>query len=321
MLNQLKAKVMNKCLYCYQHLEGKGDFHKKCAKAFFETPEPPLIKYALDEMAELAKNIVERRVTVPGVQPKLSMSLVRESTRNPKSRLTIVGALGGDYIFKPPSDRFPEMPENEHLTMRIAQAFGIPVAPSSLIRLASGELSYITRRIDLSKTGEKIHMLDMFQITEAFDKYTGSMEKIGKALHSYSSNTLLDKTYFFDLALFSYLTGNNDMHLKNFSMIENAVGWGLAPAYDLLNVSIVLPEDTEELALTLAGKKKKLQLVHFQQLGEVLGLNPKQIKGTFNRMLKNKPKAFSWIDQSFLSEEMKAAYKDVLSERYGKLGI
>ncbi len=272
-------------------------------------------------MDELAKNIIERSVAVPGVQPKLSMSLVKKAKDNSETRLTVVGALGGHYIFKPPTDRFPEMPENEHLTMRIAKDFGIRAVPSSLIRLVSGELSYITKRVDRSETGEKIHMLDMFQITEAFDKYKGSMEKIGKALDRYSSNTLLDKTFYFDLALFCFLTGNSDMHLKNFSMTEGPSGWVLAPAYDLLNVSILFPEDTEELAVTLIGKRKKLKRAHFEQLGETLGLTPKQIKGAFNRILKNKQGAFDWINRSFLSNDMKAAYKEVLTQRYKQLGL
>jgi len=311
----------NKCLYCYGSIESEKDFHEKCSLAFFGTPTPPEIEYSLDQMDELAKNVVERSVAVPGVQPKLSMSLIKESANQGNARLTIVGALGGNYIFKPPSNRFADMPENEHLTMRIAETFGIPVVPSSLIRLASGEICYITKRIDRTGNGEKIHMLDMFQITEAFDKYKSSMERVGKALDAYSSNTLLDKTYFFDLTLFSFLTGNNDMHLKNFSMIENPSGWGLAPAYDLLNVAVVFPEDKEELALTLAGKKKKLKREHFVQLGEGIGLTSKQINSGFNRLQKNKPKAFSWIDQSFLSQDMKTAYKEVLSERYGRLEV
>lgn len=309
----------NKCLYCYSSIEGDNDFHEKCSLKFFGTPTPPQIEYSLDQMDELAKKVVERSVAVPGVQPKLSMSLVTKSTNQADVRLTIVGALGGNFIFKPPSDRFPEMPENEHLTMRIAESFGIPVVPSSLIRLASGELCYITKRIDRTDNGEKIHMLDMFQITEAFDKYKSSMERVGKALGTYSSNTLLDKTYFFDLALFSFLTGNNDMHLKNFSMMENPSGWGLAPAYDLLNVAIVFPEDKEELALTLSGKKKKLKREHFVQLGEELELTPKQINGSFNRMLKNQSKAVNWIDQSFLSKEMKTAYEEILEARCERL--
>lgn len=271
-------------------------------------------------MDVLAKNVVERSVAVPGVQPKLSLSLVKKTKENSDTRLTVVGALGGDYILKPPSHRFPEMPENEHVTMRIAEAFGIRVVPSSLIRLLSGELSYITKRVDRLDTGEKIHMMDMFQITEAFDKYKGSMEKVGKALDTYSSNTLLDKIFYLDLVLFSFLTGNNDMHLKNFSMIESHSGWALSPAYDLLNVKIVFPEDTEELALTLAGKKNKLKGAHFEQLGEGLGLTPKQIKAAFNRMAKNKSRAFDWIDRSFLSNDRKVSYKKVIEERYKQLG-
>lgn len=307
----------HRCLYCYEHVEDEQDFHEKCSIEFFGTSAPPKIEYSLDQMDELAKNVVERSIAVPGVQPKLSLSLVTKE--NSGTRLTVVGALGGQFIFKPPSGNFPEMPENEHLTMRMGEALGIRVVQSSLIRLLSGELSYITKRVDRTETGEKIHMIDMFQITEGFDKYKGSMEKIGKALDSYSSNTLLDKTFFFDLALFSFLTGNNDMHLKNFSMIESPSGWVLSPAYDLLNVAIVFPEDTEELALSLVGKKKKLKREHFEQFAEGLGLTSRQTLGAFNRMIKNKSKAFNWIDQSFLSNEMKNAYKELMEERYKQI--
>jgi serine/threonine-protein kinase HipA len=208
------------------------------------------------------------------------------------------------------------MPENEHVTMRIAESYGINVVPSSLIRLSSGEISYITKRVDRTEKGEKIHMLDMFQITEAFDKYRSSMERVGKALHEYSDNTMLDMIFYFELAIFSFITGNNDMHLQNFSMINGPSGWVMAPAYDLLNVALVLPEDNEELALTIEGKKKKLKREHFERFGKGLGLTSKQISGVFNRMINNKQKAFEWIDKSFLSDAMKDAYKKVLESRY-----
>lgn len=310
---------MSKCLYCYQELESTADFHEKCSKKFFGTPEPPKLNHSLSEMVELAKMVVERSVSVPGVQPKLSMSVMKDLPAGPEGRLTVVGALGGNYIFKPPSEHFVEMPENEHVTMRIAEAFGIPVVESTLIRLKSNELCYLTKRIDRTKTGEKIHMLDMFQITEAVDKYKSSMEKVGKAIKSYSENTLLDLVYLFELTVFSYITGNNDMHLKNFSMIRTPSGWSIAPAYDLLNVRIVNPEDKEELALTLGGKKKKLTRAYFERFGEGLELTPKQIEGVFNRFSKNKPAAIKWIQNSFLSDEMKQAYLELLEERYGRL--
>ncbi|HQI30985.1 MAG: HipA domain-containing protein [Bacteroidales bacterium] len=311
----------NRCLYCYQPINKGQDFHEKCSMDFFGVNVPPKIEYSLDQMDELARHMVERSIAVPGVQPKLSLSLIKKTKENPETRLTVIGALGDQYIFKPPSERFPEMPGNEHVTMRIAENFGIRTAPSSLIRLASGELSYLTKRVDRTKKGEKIHMIDMFQITEAHDKYKSSMEKVGKALDDYSGNTLLDKIFYFDLALFSFLTGNNDMHLKNFSMIESTSGWVLSPAYDLLNVSIVLPDDTEELALTLGGKKRKIKREHFEIFGEGLGLTPRQIKGAFNRMVSNKPVATRWIDHSFLSNTMKAAYNEVIKQRYEQLKL
>lgn len=308
-----------KCLYCYKALDEatSSDFHEYCTLDFFGTKQQPLFEHSMTQMAELAKNVVERSIAVPGVQPKLSLSLVNDTIQEGnKGRLTVVGALGGNYIFKPPSDHFPEMPENEHLTMRIAEAFDINVVKSSLIRLQSGELSYITKRIDRTDTDEKIHMLDMFQITEAFDKYKSSMEKIGKALNEYSDNTLLDKVYFLELAIFSFLTGNNDMHLKNFSMINKADQWILSPAYDLLNVAIINPDDSEELALTLEGKKKRIKWENFEQLGKLLDLNEKQIRGIKKRFLKNKTIALEWIENSFLSDQYKEKYKTLLEDRY-----
>lgn len=311
-----------KCLYCYETLEknNTGDFHEHCSLAFFGTKHAPLLPYSLNQMSELAKNVVERSIAVPGVQPKLSLSLVNEVMgKATKERLTVVGALGGNYIFKPPSEHFSEMPQNEHLTMRIAEAFGIRTVQSSLIRLQSGELSYITKRIDRTSDGNKIHMLDMFQILEASDKYKSSMEKIGKAFGYYSSNPLLDKLYFFEITVFSFLTGNNDMHLKNFSMINHENDWTLSPSYDLLNVTIVNSKDTEELALTLDGKKKKLKREHFEQLGRSLELNEKQISSVFKRFEKNKSLAMKWIDDSFLSIEYQKKFKSILKSRYSIL--
>jgi serine/threonine-protein kinase HipA len=312
-------EMMDRCLYCYEVLETAGDFHAACSKEFFGKPIPPEIEYTLSQMSELAKEVVERSVTVPGVQAKLSMSLIEDAKEKADTRLIVVGALGGQYIFKPPNEHFREMPENEHATMRMAEAMGIRVVPSTLIRLKSGELSFITKRIDRTADGRKIHMLDMFQITEAFDKYKSSMEKVGKALHAYSDNTMLDKIFFLELAVFSFLSGNNDMHLKNFSMIESTSGWILAPAYDLLNVAIIIPEDTEELALTLDGKKKKLNWVHFEKLGLGLGLTDKQIQGVKKRMFRNKTKAVEWLNKSFLSNEMKESYHNLLKNRCDKL--
>ncbi|MGB5989684.1 MAG: HipA domain-containing protein [Marinifilaceae bacterium] len=308
-----------KCLYCYKEISEENNFsnfHYKCSKEFFGEKEPPSIEYTLNKMEELAKEVVARSIAVTGVQPKLSMSVFSENKEN---RLTIVGALGGKYIFKPPNKEFREMPANEHITMRLAEKYGISTVPSSLIKLKSGELSYITKRIDRNGSDQKIHMLDMFQILEAFDKYKGSMEKIGKALSSFSSHRGLDKIRLFEITLFSFLTGNNDMHLKNFSMINFNDSWQLSPAYDLLNVAIINPKDKEELALTLEGKKKNFNKAHFIKFGENLGLGEKQIKSTFKKFSKNKAKAIEMIRNSFLSKELQKEYTSLLEERYSRI--
>lgn len=307
---------MNRCLYCYDELTNETDFHAKCSQSFFGSPIAPELPYTLDQMSVLAKGVVERSVSVPGVQPKLSMSVIEEAKQNSNKRLTVVGALGGNYIFKPPTAYFVDMPANEHVTMRIAEAFGINVVPSSLIRLQSGELAYITKRIDRTENSEKIHMLDMFQILEAFEKYKGSMEKIGKALGQYSVNPLLDKLFLFELTLFSFLTGNSDMHLKNFSMLNTEIGWVLSPAYDLLNVNLVMPDDKEELALTLGGKKKKLNRKLFNQFGLDLNLNEKQITGVYNRFSKRRDSLSEIINNSFLKEEQKDKYIEIVDSRF-----
>lgn len=304
---------MNKCLFCYKELSGEGDFHEECSLKFFGTKTPPKIPYSIQEMTTLAEQVVERSISVPGVQPKLSMSLFEN---NNDQRLTVLGALGGNYIFKPPSADYPEMPANEDVTMKMAELFNISVVPHSLIRLSSGELSYITKRVDRKEDGSKIHMIDMFQVVEAFDKYRGSMERIGKAINEYAENTLLDLLRYYELSIFSFLTGNNDMHLKNFSLIKADYGWTLSPAYDLLNVSIVNPDDEEELALTLAGKKKKITRKLLIDFGLDLGLTQKQINGVFKRFNKSKNKTIGLIRNSFLSEEMQKAYINMLENRY-----
>lgn len=304
---------MNRCLYCYKEVSNGNDFHKGCSKSFFGTESPPRIEYSFDEMTVLAEQVIERSVSVPGVQPKLSMSLLGSDATD--KRLTIVGALGGNYIFKPPSLEYKEMPANEHLTMKLAKLFAIDVVPNSLIKLASGEISYITKRIDRAEDGSKIHMIDMFQITEAFDKYRGSMERIGKAINLYADNTLLDKLRLFELTIFSYLTGNNDMHLKNFSMLKTSYGWALSPAYDLLNVAIINTDDTEELALTIAGRKKRITKQNFIDFGLGMELTEKQILSIFKRFTKLFPKAEKLLSTSFLSEELQLNYKKLLEER------
>ncbi len=277
--------------------------------------------HRFDQIERQGRRMTDRHISIPGVQAKISLHIVKDGLRTGHSRLETGAGPGASFIFKPPAKHFREMPENEHLSMQLAKAYGIPVVPSSLIRMASGELAYIARRIDRDPRRGKLHMLDMFQITQAFDKHKSSMEKVGQAIHLHSANPWLDKVYFFEVSLFSFLTGNNDMHLKNFSMVKKPYGWVLAPAYDLLNVALVLPEAREELALSMHGKKSKFNRADFEALGASLQLTTKQVKAAFHRMQRNRPLADDWVENSFLTREMKDAYLAVMDKRYKQLNL
>lgn len=309
---------MTKCLYCYKELEANdiGDYHTKCIKAFYETTSAPALPYRLDEMEKLAKEAVELSITVPGVQPKLSLGWIKSTLEDGQNgRLTIMDALEGLYILKPQNTQYEQMPENEHLSMKLAELFKIEVVPSNMIRLASGELCYITKRIDRKKDNSKIHMIDFLQILELEDKYLGTMENLGKTIGELSANTLMDKLRFFELTLFNFIIGNNDMHLKNFSMWLSDIGWVLSPAYDLLNVKIILPNDLDETALLFGGKKKNFNKGYFNRFGEVLKLNEKQMNFVFNKLETWLPKAIQLIDISFLNDNNKRLYKNLITER------
>lgn len=307
---------MNKCLYCYQKLENETDYHSKCVKTFFGSSFVPILPYNFDELNLLAKESIEQSVTIPGVQPKLSLGLIdSELENNRNGRLTILKALDGNYILKPQNILYEQMPENEHLSMKLAQLFKINVVPSTMIRLASGELCYLTKRIDRPEKNRKIHMIDFHQILELEDKYKGTMELVGKTIGELSINTLFDKLRFFELAVFNYIIGNNDMHLKNFSMFLSINGWVLSPAYDLLNVKIILPKDDDDTALLFGGKKKNFNKLYFDRFGSILNLNEKQVKSVYKKLEKWLPEAIDLIERSFLNTDKQKQYIDLITIR------
>lgn len=305
---------MCKCLYCYKELdEGQKDFHPRCVRKFFGTADAPLLEYRREDLDALAAQVIQAQTSLTGVQPKLSLNLHKHEGCN---RLTIVG-LWGDFIFKPQTDAYPELPENEDLTMHMAEAARIKVVPHSLIRLADGSLGYITRRIDRTKKGEKIDMEDMCQLTlhPTEYKYKSSCEQIAKTIATYSSTPKLDLVNFMQVLLFSFITGNNDMHLKNFSLYRPKKLYQLTPAYDLLNIAIANPKDKEELALTLNGKKSRLKLADFLMASVSMGIEERITLQLIDNMRKALPTWEDLIADSFLSEEMKVAYLELIQKR------
>ena len=309
---------MCKCLYCYQPLEeGQKDFHPHCARKFFGTKDVPLLEYRHEDLDSLAEQIIRAQTSLTGVQPKLSLNL---SKHEGCSRLTIVG-LWGAFIFKPQTESYPQLPENEDLTMHLAEAARISVVPHSLIRLADDRLGYITRRIDRTPNGEKIDMEDMCQLTlhPTEYKYKGSHEQIAKAIAQFSSTPKLDLTNYMHLLLFCFLTGNNDMHLKNFSLYRPFGRYQLTPAYDLLNVAVANPKDKEELALPLSGRKSKLRLDDFLSGAKTMGLDEKVVLRLIASLQKALPKWQLLIQNSFLDDDMKIAYINLIESRMARL--
>ena len=305
---------MCKCLYCYKELEeGQKGFHPGCARKFFGTSDAPLLEYRREELDALAAQVIQAQTSLTGVQPKLSLNLHKHEGSN---RLTIVG-LWGDFIFKPQTDAYPELPENEDLTMHMAEAARIKVVPHSLIRLADGSLGYITRRIDRTKKGEKIDMEDMCQLTlhPTEYKYKSSCEQIAKTIAAYSATPRLDLVNFMQVLLFSFVTGNNDMHLKNFSLYRPKALYQLSPAYDLLNVAIANPKDKEEMALSINGKKARIQLADFLKSSDTMGIEQRVTLGLIDGLRNAMPAWIDLINDSFLSDDMKQNYLDLISRR------
>lgn len=305
---------MCKCLYCYKNLEkGQKDFHPGCARKFFGTTEAPLLEYRREDLDNLAAQVIQAQTSLTGVQPKLSLNLHKHKGCN---RLTIVG-LWGDFIFKPQTDDYPELPENEDLTMHMAAAARIKVVPHSLIRLGDGSLGYITRRIDRTNKGEKIDMEDMCQLTlhPTEYKYKSSYEQIAKTIAAFSSTPKLDIVNFMQVLLFSFVTGNNDMHLKNFSLYRPKRHYQLTPAYDMLNVVIANPKDKEELALTLNGKKSHIKLKDFLKASATIGIEEHITMQLIANLKKALPMWTELINNSFMSIDMKTAYLALINQR------
>lgn len=306
---------MSKCLYCYQELEnGLKDYHPSCAKKIFGKTEAPVLPYSRDNINDLARESVLSRIAVTGVQSKLSMDMNRGGKDEP-DRLTIVG-LWGKYILKPKSKEFPWMPEVEDLTMHLAEIAKIDVVPHTLIRFSDGEIAYLTKRIDRDRNGTRYLMEDLCQISGrlTIEKYKSSYENIAKHIKLYSSTPKLDLVNFWEVVVFSWITGNSDMHLKNFSLISRTPGhYVLSQAYDLLNVHLVFPEDNEELALLLDGKKKRIKKQNFVRAMASSGLGDKVIEKIFHKFMNVAPKWHDFIDRSFLPAELKEKYKEEIT--------
>ena len=254
------------------------------------------------------------RMSISGVQPKLSVIHHRR-----KHQLIVV-EKGGLYILKPPTERFELLPENENLCMNIASVYGIEVPTHGLLPLQDDRMAYVVKRFDRLEDGSKLQQEDFQQLLQTDDKYAGSYERIANCIKKYSNVPGLDLVRLFERALLFYALGNGDAHLKNFSLIrQEEVGYQLSPAYDIVNSRLVLPEERDDMCLSLQGKKNRLTRADFTGVSEHFGLNRKQSDNSLARLNELKPTIENMIAESFLNQRLKDRFLEIFKVRMDRI--
>jgi serine/threonine-protein kinase HipA len=270
------------------------------------------LPYTAAELRQEAANRA-KKLSIQGVQPKLSaaISIVDQEFK-------IVDQFG-TYIIKPQNDLLPQLPENEDVTMRMAKVFGLDVPFHGMIYAKDGSLSYFIKRFDRYGKGNKLATEDFAQLTgnTRDTKYRFTMEKLIPVLDEFCSFPAIEKADFFKRILFCYVTGNEDMHLKNFSLITKNGKTTLTPVYDFLNSTLAIKNPEDEIALTLKGKKSNLKAADFidYYAKDRLELNDKTVSIILEQMQQVSPKWKELLEISFLSVDMKEKYFDLLESR------
>ena len=308
------------CLCCGKQLKDSEEngWHKACIKKFFGTTELPHIDIDEEGLQMLATETISKGYTVPGVQKKLSLHLLSE---HKQPRLTLVNCPSG-YILKPQVAEFEHLPEAEQLVMCMADIAGIVTVPHALIR-SDGNFAYITKRVDrvFEKSGVRMLAMEDFcqldlRLTQA--KYKGSYERCAKLIARYSCRRGLDMTELYMRLIFSFIVGNSDMHLKNFSLIETSEGSGaylLSPAYDLLPVNVIMPEDKEQFALTMNGKKMNLRRKDFIEFADACGISPASAQKMLAKLVLQKEKFVTMSNESLLPGYLRERFASLIEER------
>ena len=308
------------CFCCGKPLktENESGWHKACIKRFFGTTVIPDIEIDEEALEALATESTNKGLTVPGVQKKLSLHLHSEGG---KPRLTLVNYPTG-YILKPQVSEFEALPEAEQLVMCMADASGISTVPHALVQSGSN-LAYITKRVDriINKTDVKMLAMEDFcqlDLRLTADKYKGSYERCAKVIKTYSSQAGLDMAELFMRLVFSFVVGNSDMHLKNFSLIETVEGsisYVLSPAYDLLPVNVIMPEDNEEFALALNGKKTHIRKKDFLVFADECEITKTSAEKMIAKIVSMKPKYIEMCSNSSLPEHLKESFIELINKR------
>lgn len=282
----------------------------KSLKKMFGSSKVPEIDFGLADIWQQARKLAGK-LSISGVQPKLSVKLDKKQNR------LVVVSEGGEYILKPQTSPFAHLPENEQCCMEIAQELGIEVPPHCLVPLKDQSLAYVVKRFDREK-GAKIHQEDFAQILEVNDKYKGSVEQIGRKLKGISSAPGYDVQLLFERVALNFILANGDAHLKNYSVSYKGGDIRLTPAYDIVCSRLVIPEEQEESAISINGRKNNLSRADFDKLAEYLNVPPKvryeKFDGKFEPMEKI-------VRASRLGQADQDGFLDIIKERLRRLEL
>lgn len=309
---------MNRCPITYAPLTDPNRVYSRAGLRSLA----PALKHLQDlpyDAEEQRREALARatKMSIQGVQSKLSARL-----RIKEGRFEVVDR-GGRYILKPQSRDYPHLPENEDLTMRLARVVGIETPVHGLVRSRDGSWTYFIRRFDRQPRGPRLAVEDFAQLSGRTreTKYDASMEQVATVIDRYTTYPVVEKLELLRRTLFCFLTGGEDMHLKNWSLITRGARVQLAPAYDLLNSTIALPRATEEFALPLHGKKRNLArgdlLEYFAS--DRLDLRRAAIDDLLTTLRDARPAWEDLIEAAFLPPRLKDAYRDVVGQRWERL--
>lgn len=316
-----------KCLCCGKPLpeSSQGQWHVACIQRFFGTSSLPELDISEETLTRIVTESTNRGYTVPGVQKKISLHL---TTEGGKPRLTLVNYPTG-YILKPQAELYEALPEAEYLVMRMAEATGIVTVPCALIRMGE-QAAYITKRIDRILPTRKhpsltmLAMEDFCQLEQRLteDKYRSSYERCANVVTRYSRRPGLDLSELFLRVVFSFAVGNSDMHLKNFSLIETKSGsqqYVLSAAYDMLPVNVIVPEDDEQMALPLNGKKRNLHRNDFLKFADSAGVSREAAGKMLQKVVSMRDTYHALCDDPYLPEHLRERMHALIDERLDAL--
>jgi serine/threonine-protein kinase HipA len=289
------------------------EYNDKTLREMFGKPVRPAIPLTLADVAQQARKFAGK-MSISGVQPKLSVRLDDEGLL-PTER-------DGRYILKPQTLGFAQLPQNEYLCMQMGKLFGLLTADCLLLELSDGSPAYLVKRFDRRKKGQniaKLHCEDMQQIIGGQDKYSGSHEQIARAIGEHCSVEAVEMQRLFEITIFNFTIGNGDAHKKNFSLLTADGRTTLSPAYDLVSSRLALPEESDEMALTIGGKRNRLTRRDFKEFARHMGITEDYMQKKLDQLVALGGEFDTMIAKSALSDELRERFSQILASRLRRL--